>query len=105
MHPEAAHYSSACFADAEAQWSQYGDREAITLSGVSALQLLCMTAVTHGKDDLTFKYLRKGLEVAQSMGLLNLAPGTEIAGAWFSGYTEWTRAASYAAWGAFNWIS
>ncbi|KAJ4265341.1 hypothetical protein NW762_004626 [Fusarium torreyae] len=105
MHPEAAHYSSAFFADARAQWSQYGDRESITLSSVSALQLLCMTAITHGKDDLALEYLRKGLQVAQSMGLVNLAPGTELVDAWFSDYADWRRAASYVAWGAFNWAS
>ncbi|KAF5681572.1 NirA-like nitrate assimilation regulatory protein [Fusarium denticulatum] len=105
VYAEAAHYSSACFVDAQAQWSKYGDRESITLSSVSALQLLCMTAVTYGKDELAFEYLHEGLRVAQSMGLLNLAPGTEAEDAWFSGYTEWMRAASYTAWGAFNWIS
>jgi hypothetical protein len=102
---EAANYSSACFLDAQAQWSKHGDRESITLCNVSALQLLCMTAVSHGKDDLALEYLREGLKVAQTMGLLNLASGTEVEDAWFSGYTEWVRAASYTAWGAFNWIS
>ncbi|OBS25978.1 hypothetical protein FPOA_06510 [Fusarium poae] len=105
IHAEAAHYSYACFVDARAQWSKYGDRESITLCNVSALQLLCMTAVSHGKDDLALEYLREGLKVAQTMGLLNLASGTEVEDAWFSGYTEWVRAASYTAWGAFNWIS
>ncbi|CZR43818.1 uncharacterized protein FPRO_07265 [Fusarium proliferatum ET1] len=105
MQAEAAHYSTAFFADARAQWSQYGHRESITLSNVSALQLLCMTAVTHGKDDLAFQYLRKGLQVAKSMGLVNLASGAEPADAWFSGHADWTRAASYVAWGTFNWVS
>ncbi|SCN96599.1 related to nitrate assimilation regulatory protein nirA [Fusarium fujikuroi] len=105
MHPEAAHYSIAFFADARAQWSNYDDREAITLSNVSALQLLCMTAVTLGKDDLAFQYLRKGLQVAQAMGLVNLASGMEQADAWFSGHADWTRAASFVAWGTFNWVS
>ncbi|KAI1009715.1 hypothetical protein LB504_002987 [Fusarium proliferatum] len=105
MHPEAAHYSSAFFADAQGQWNEYGIRESITLSNVSALQLLCMTAVTHGKDDLAFQYLRKGLQVAQSMGLVNQASGTEPEDAWFSGHAEWMRAASHVAWGTFNWVS
>ncbi|KAL6915421.1 hypothetical protein FSST1_006916 [Fusarium sambucinum] len=105
INAEAAHYSYACFTDAQAQWSKYGDRERITLSSVSALQLLCMTAVSYGKDDLALEYLREGVKVAQSMGLLNSAPGTEMEDAWFSGYNEWVRAASYTAWGAFNWIS
>lgn len=105
MHPEAAHYSIAFFADARAQWSNYGDREAITLSNVSALQLLCMTAVTLGKDDIAFQYLRKGLQVAQAMGLVNHASACSIPDAWFSGHADWTRAASYVAWGTFNWVS
>lgn len=105
MHPEAANYSIAFFADARDQWSNFGNHEAITLSNVSALQLLCMTAVTHGKDDLSFQYLRKGLQVAQAMGLVNLASGMEQADSWFRGHADWTRAASYVAWGTFNWVS
>ncbi|KAF4336877.1 NirA-like nitrate assimilation regulatory protein [Fusarium beomiforme] len=76
LNPDAVHYSSVCFADTQAQWSRYdGDPESITLVSVSALQLLFMTAVTTGKDFLALESHRKGIEVAQAMGLLNVAPG------------------------------
>ncbi|KAJ4002792.1 hypothetical protein NW766_012724 [Fusarium irregulare] len=70
---------------------------------LSALHFMCMTAITHGQDDLGLDYLRQGLELGQKMGILNAEPGTQAG--WLTGYADWTRAVSYAAWGAYNLAS
>ncbi|RGP77968.1 nitrate assimilation regulatory nira [Fusarium longipes] len=54
-------------------------------------------------DELGLDYLRRGLELGQKMGILNVEPGTQAD--WLAGYPDWTRAASYAAWGAYNLAS
>lgn len=77
----------------------------MTLSNISALQLMCMTAVTHGKDELALDFLQKGLELARTMGLLNVDPLSQSAAAWLDGYPDWQKAASYTAWGIYNWAS
>ena len=64
-----------------------------------------MTAVTHGQDELALRFLKEGLGLAKTMGLLNVDPQSQSAGAWVHGYPEWQKAASYTAWGAFNWAS
>lgn len=64
---------------------------------------MCMTAITHGRDDLGLDYLRKGIELGQKMGILNAEPGTHAH--WLTGYPDWMRAASYSAWGAYNLAS
>jgi hypothetical protein len=64
---------------------------------------MCMTAITHGQDDLGLDYLRQGLELGQKMGILNVEPGTQAG--WLTGYPDWIRASSYAAWGAYNLAS
>ncbi|EXA32174.1 hypothetical protein FOVG_16550 [Fusarium oxysporum f. sp. pisi HDV247] len=103
MHPKAASWSSLFFLDAQAQWSRLGRHESVTLSSMSALQLLCMTSVTHGQDELALSYIRKGLELGKMMGLIDVASVTESAAGWLDGYPDWQRAASYTAWGAFDW--
>jgi hypothetical protein len=64
-----------------------------------------MTAVTHGHDELALTFLKKGLELARIMGLLNVDPQSHSAASWFHGYPDWQMAASYTAWGTFNWAS
>ena len=64
-----------------------------------------MTAVTHGQDELALMFLKKGLELARIMGLLNVDSQSQSASAWLQGYPDWQKAASYTAWGTFNWAS
>jgi hypothetical protein len=100
--PEAASWSLAFFAEAEQLWEQYDAREALTLCSISALQLLGMTAETHGRDTAALNYLEKGLDVARAMGLVNVPPGEEAADAWLGDHNDWNKGASYTAWGVFN---
>ncbi|KAF4954607.1 hypothetical protein FSARC_12047 [Fusarium sarcochroum] len=76
-----------------------------TLTAVSALQLLCTTAVTQGRDDVAFEYLQAGVKVGRMMGLFGVQPGRPSANSWLDGYHDWRIAASYTAWGVYNWIS
>lgn len=66
-----------------------------------------MTAITHGQDTLGLEYIRKGLELGQRMGILNVEPRMQPhqPASWLVGYPDWRRAASYAAWGAYNLAS
>ncbi|KAH6968089.1 hypothetical protein DER45DRAFT_606824 [Fusarium avenaceum] len=107
IDPETSSWSSLFFLDAQTRWSQLNQDESITISSLSALQFMCMTAITHGKDNLGLEYLRKGLELGQKMGILNVEPGMQShpPASWLIGYPDWRRAASYAAWGAYNLAS
>ncbi|KAM0231510.1 hypothetical protein ACHAP5_011041 [Fusarium lateritium] len=100
---ETASWSPLFFTDAQNRWGQLNTDESITISSLSALQFMCMTAMTHGQDDLGLEYLRQGLELGQKMGILNVEQGTYAD--WLMGYPDWTRAASYAAWSAYNLAS
>ncbi|KAI9166379.1 hypothetical protein HJFPF1_02479 [Paramyrothecium foliicola] len=101
--PSNASWSTAFFIEAEERWARHQAREALTLCSVSALQFLSMTAATHGRDDTAFEYLENGLNVAKAMGLINVPAGNQTAETWLGDYKDWKRAASYTAWGVFNW--
>ncbi|KAH7261612.1 hypothetical protein BKA59DRAFT_497753 [Fusarium tricinctum] len=107
INPETSLWSSLFFLDAQTRWSQLNQDESITISSLSALQFMCMTAITHGQDNLGLEYLRKGLELGQKMGILNIEPDMQShpPASWLIGYPDWRRAASYAAWGAYNLAS
>jgi len=45
----------------------------------------------------------KVLSLAKKMGIVNAEPGTQAG--WLTGYPDWIRASSYAAWGAYNLAS
>jgi hypothetical protein len=64
---------------------------------------MCMASVTYGQDELAFVFHKKGIEIAKTMGLLNVDPKSQSAAAWVHGYPDWQKAASYTAWGVFNW--
>lgn len=103
MHPKAASWSSLFYLDAQAQWNQLDRREIVTLCNISASQLMSMASVTHGRDELAFVFHRAGIEIGRKMGLLNVDPQSQSAAAWVHGYPDWQKAASYTAWGIFNW--
>ncbi|RBR07086.1 uncharacterized protein FIESC28_10832 [Fusarium coffeatum] len=103
IDPETASWSPLLFADAQKRWSQLNPDESITITSLSALQFMCMTAITHGQDDLGLDYLRQVLKLGQKMGILNAEPGAQAG--WLTGYPDWIRASSYAAWGAYNLAS
>ncbi|GKU06616.1 nitrate assimilation regulatory protein nira [Fusarium langsethiae] len=103
IHPKAASWSSLFFLDAQAQWNQLNRRESVTLCNISALQLMSMASITYGQDELAFVFHKKGIEIAKTMGLLNVDPQSQSAAAWVRGYPDWQKAASYTAWGVFNW--
>ncbi|KAJ4269676.1 hypothetical protein NW762_001344 [Fusarium torreyae] len=76
-----------------------------TLTTVSGLQLMCMTAVTQGRDDVAIKYLETGVKVGVMMGLFGIQPNSPSANSWLEGYQDWQIAASYTAWGVYNWVA
>lgn len=76
-----------------------------TLTAVSAFQLLSMVAVTHGRDDIAPRYLREGVRLGKLMGLFGVESSAASANSWVDGHHDWNVAASYTAWGVFNWLS
>ncbi|KAM0340580.1 hypothetical protein ACHAPU_010417 [Fusarium lateritium] len=106
IDPEIASWSPLFFQDAQTRWSRLNLDESITIVNLSALQLMSMTAVAHGQDDLGLEFLRKGLELGQKMGILNVEIDAQACPPeWLNGYPDWRGAASYAAWGAYNLAS
>ncbi|KAF4986939.1 hypothetical protein FGRMN_10611 [Fusarium graminum] len=106
IDPEIASWSSFFFQDALTRWNDLNLDESITIASLSALQLMCMTAIAHGRDDLGLKFLQKGLELGQKMGVLNVELDAQShRPQWLHGYPDWRKAASYAAWGAYNLAS
>ncbi|KAF5023169.1 hypothetical protein F66182_4773 [Fusarium sp. NRRL 66182] len=103
MQPEVASLSVEFFTEAEKAFSEMP--YANTLTAVSALQLLSMTAVTQGRDDVSLNYLLLGVKVGRMMGLFGVQPGRRSANSWLDGYHDWRMAASYTAWGVYNWAA
>ncbi|KAI8673520.1 Zn(2)-C6 fungal-type domain-containing protein [Fusarium keratoplasticum] len=103
LKPEVATYSVEFFSEAERCLAAMPS--ANTLTAVSALQLLCMSAVTQGRDDVALRYLQESVRVGRTMGLFGVQPGRPSANSWLVGYHDWRIAASYTAWGVFNWVS
>ena len=64
-----------------------------------------MTAVTHGRDEVAAEYLRQGVSIGQRMGLFDAGSRGASAAWWLEGHDDWTKAASYTAWGVFNWAA
>ncbi|RSM00867.1 hypothetical protein CDV31_011620 [Fusarium ambrosium] len=103
LDPEVSTFSVEFFSEAERCLAAMPS--ANTLTAVSALQLLCMTAVTQGRDDVALSYLQESVKVGRTMGLFGVQPGRPSANSWLDGYHDWRIAASYTAWGVFNWVS
>lgn len=76
-----------------------------SLTTVAALLLISMTAETHGRNSLALQYRREGMGVGEAMGLFNVQSTNSSAEMWVEGYDEWKIAASYTAWGAFNFAT
>ncbi|KAM0420645.1 hypothetical protein ACHAPT_011561 [Fusarium lateritium] len=103
LNPKIAAFSLEFFDEAEKCLAEMPS--ANTLTSVSALQLLSMTAVTQGRDDVALNYLQESVKVGRTMGLFGVQPGRTSANSWLDGYHDWRIAASYTAWGVFNWVS
>ncbi|KAH6884449.1 hypothetical protein B0T10DRAFT_410007 [Thelonectria olida] len=97
ISPETRELSVAFFSEADTILADQAQLN--TLTTVSALQFLCMTAITQGRDDIASRYLRRGIAIGKAMGLFGLHPGKASADAWVDGYRDWRIAASYTSWG------
>jgi hypothetical protein len=74
-----------------------------TLTTCASLQLLCLDATSFGLNDESLSYIRKGVKIGTMMGLFDVHLESQSANAWLADDQDWKRAASYTAWGAFNW--
>ncbi|KAH8892668.1 hypothetical protein GQ53DRAFT_793908 [Thozetella sp. PMI_491] len=75
-----------------------------TLTTVAALQVLIMASITNGQLDLADKCTKEAVKIGKQMGLFGVRYRCESAHSWLNGHLEWRRAASYTAWGTFNWV-
>ncbi|OHE91707.1 hypothetical protein CORC01_12998 [Colletotrichum orchidophilum] len=103
LHPDAAAFSVALFAESQQYFSDQQQPNSVT--SIAALQILSMCAVTYGKDDMSLRFLQESVRLGKAMGLFNVQSEAESATVWLGGHAEWTRAASYTAWGVYNWVS
>ncbi|KAF9875312.1 hypothetical protein CkaCkLH20_07132 [Colletotrichum karsti] len=76
-----------------------------TLTTVVALLLIGVSNVLDGKDKEGLQFQRECVKVGKLMGLFGVKTSESSAMSWLTGYDDWTRAASYTAWGVFNWVS
>jgi hypothetical protein len=72
---------------------------------VAALQLLSLSATVNGQDVKAYRFLESGRRLAERLGLLDAGPGDPRQFDLTRKSPEEVSAASYAAWGAYNWIS
>jgi len=79
--------------------------ELSTLTSVVALQFLCIAALGYGQDLLGLQFLRQSTQMGVDMGLFGVSSELESATVWLDDDEEWIRAASYTAWGVYNWVS
>jgi len=65
-----------------------------------------MAAITYGRDDLATKFIEEGAKMGRRLGLFSFGPDfAPPAGAWLNDSINHAArtAASYTAWGVFNW--
>lgn len=103
MRIEAAALSIAFFNESQKIYEQ--ETQLNTLTAAAALQLLSMTATTYGKEETALKFLREGVNLGKRMGLFDVRLERESALLWLDDHEDWKRAASYTAWGIFNWVA
>ncbi|KXJ88036.1 hypothetical protein Micbo1qcDRAFT_197616 [Microdochium bolleyi] len=104
--PAPAALSSLLFREAERLWAAaaaLATHEKNTLTSVAALQLMSMTATTRGDEDAAQRYAEAGCALGRLMGLFDVASAEGSAAAWAGRHDDWLRAASFTAWGTFNW--
>lgn len=75
-----------------------------TLTSVAALQLLCLSSCMLGFYDDASTYMKHSVQIGTRMGLFGVHSTSESANAWLADHKDWSRAASYTAWGVFNWV-
>jgi len=92
------------FNEARRQWAL--DARHDSLAAVAGLNLLSMASITHGRDDLSKPLIEEGLEMGRRLGLFGSGPEfASSASDWLGEGSDHarTKAASYTAWGVFNW--
>jgi hypothetical protein len=76
-----------------------------TLTACSALQLLCLSATGFGLDNDALTYFKQSVKIGKAMGLFGVYSEAESANTWLVDQEDWRRAASYTAWGVFNFVT
>ncbi|OLN95254.1 hypothetical protein CCHL11_08123 [Colletotrichum chlorophyti] len=100
---DAATWTDDFFRQAQQDFSEQSPRN--TLTTIAALQLLGMSAVTYGKDDMSLRFMQESVRLGRSMDLFDARSEEESVRSWLRGFAGWTQAASYTALGVFNWVS
>lgn len=59
----------------------------------------------YGMDPLAMTFLRQSVKIGTQMGLFGVVLEADAASNWLAGQEDWTRGASYTAWGVYNWVS
>lgn len=75
-----------------------------TLTTCAALQMLSLSAICLGLHADSSRYFKESVKIGKRMGLFGVHSEAESANVWLADDDDWRRAASYTAWGVFNWI-
>jgi hypothetical protein len=92
--------SYAFFTEAESEWQKVKDSD--TLPSVAALCYLFSVCTCNGEADAAAEYMKASCQMGQRLNLFNVVKPER-------GFDEevmsqqWRSAASYTAWGAYNW--
>jgi hypothetical protein len=91
----------------EAQHHLNQERDSATIVNVAAITTLSFGCLTHGKDSLGNGLLLEARQMAEQLGLLGVDHDQIAAkiAAFQQMPSEWIKAASHIAWGAYGWIA
>jgi hypothetical protein len=103
ISPKAAVFSVLFYNEARKRWQENAQYNS-SIPAVAAINLLSMAVITYGKDDLANRYMSDGIKMARHLGILY--DPTDISfedNPLHERSDKWRKAASYTAWGVFNW--
>lgn len=101
VDPAASEYTQRFEKDAETLWAEEKSNDSFL--NMAASQLLSLAYLGHGKDHFVLKYVASMNSMGMRLGLLGLSSSAAAE------RLQWVTddlidSASYAAWGAFNWV-
>jgi hypothetical protein len=94
---------SLCFIK-EAEMLYRGEATVDSITTVAAIMLLCGCSLFAGRDSLGKELVESARHMGERLGLFGIPPHSPIARSFHDKPPQWVKAASHAAWGAFNYL-
>jgi hypothetical protein len=101
---DAAALSAAFYKELEMLWP--AEEPADSIPSLTALMLACECCAIQGKDSRAYRLMAAGRQMAARLGIMGVSDEeATVALARHNSDQDWLKAASSAAWGAFNWVT